>query len=103
MSVTKRRLTTTVDEALVRAGLEAVAAGRAASLSGWVNAALARQAETDQRLQAMAEAIATYEAERGEMTVAELTRQERVDRQAATVLRGSRVAAAPARRRRRTG
>ena len=75
MRTTKERLTATVDRELVRAGKEAVAAGRAASLSGWVNAALAERAAKDRRLQAMVQAVAAYEAERGEISAAELAAQ----------------------------
>ena len=80
----KARLTVTVDPALVRAANAAVSAGRATSLSGWVNLALEERAAKDARLQAMADAIAAYEADFGEITEAELTAQRRADR-AATI------------------
>jgi len=86
----KERLTVTVDPALVRAGNEAVAAGRAGSLSAWVNLALAERAAKERRLRAMADAIAAYEAEHGEITAHELLAQERADREAARVVRGKR-------------
>src|SRR5687768_17177979 len=103
MIETKERLTTTVDRELVRAGREAVAAGRAPSLSWWVNAALAERAAKDRRLQAMAEAVAAYEEERGEMSPAELAAQERADRQSAVVVRGRKRVAARVSHRRRAG
>jgi len=103
MRTSKERLTTTVDRDLIRAGKEAVAAGRAASLSGWVNAALAERAAKDRRLQAMVEAVAAYETERGEISAAELAAQERADRQSAVVVRGRSGVAARGSRRSRAG
>ena len=93
----KERLTVTVDKALVLAGNRAVRAGRASSLSAWVNLALADRATRELRLQALAESIADYEARHGKITTAELAAQERDDRQSAVVVRGRR--AAPRRRR----
>jgi hypothetical protein len=90
MRTTKTRLTVTVDQAVVAAGNEAVAEGRADSLSGWVNLALSERAAKERRLRAMAEAVAAYEAEFGAISAEELTAQARVDRQAAVVVRGRR-------------
>ena len=95
---TKARLTVTVDQDLVNAGNESVAAGRAESLSAWVNQALAERVACERRLQALGVAIARYEAEYGEITAAELTRQRRADRESARVVRGR---ASPSGRRRR--
>ena len=78
----------TVDQDLIDAGSAAVARGAADSVSGWVNEALAERAAKDRRLAAMAEALAAYEAEFGEITAAELAAQARSDRQAALVVRG---------------
>lgn len=89
MAARKERLTITVDPALVKAGTEAVAAGRADSLSAWVNLALAERAAKERRLQALGEAIAAYESEFGEISAAELAAQERADRQSARVVRGA--------------
>lgn len=97
----KERLTITVDRALVQAGSEAVAAGRAESLSGWVNLAMADRAAKERNLRALAEAVAVYEAEFGAISQAELIAQERVDRRAAVVLRGPKKN--KTRLRRRTG
>jgi hypothetical protein len=47
MARRKERLTITVDPAVVRAGNEAVRAGRAESLSGWVNLAMTELAERE--------------------------------------------------------
>jgi glycerol dehydrogenase-like iron-containing ADH family enzyme len=88
MTKRKERLTVTVDPALIEAGTRAVAAGRADSLSGWVNLALAERAEKERRLRELAEAITLYEAEHGVISSAELAAQERADRRAAVVVRG---------------
>ncbi|HEY3351610.1 MAG TPA: hypothetical protein VGQ83_00045 [Polyangia bacterium] len=97
MSKRKERLTVTVDPVLVEAGNAAVRSGRAESLSGWVNQALAERAAKDRRLQALAESVAAYEAELGPITDEELTAQARADRRSAIVVRG-RAKAKPRRR-----
>lgn len=94
----KDRLTVTVDRTLVEAANQAVAAGRADSLSGWVNLALAERVAKEGRLEALREAIAAYEAEFGEISGAELAAQERADRRRAIVIREG-----PDRRGRRRG
>ncbi len=99
MSERKERMTVTVDRALIEAGSEAVAAGRAESLSGWVNLALAERATKERRLQGMAEAVAMYEARFGSISQAELAAQEHADARAAIVVRGARGRARPRRRR----
>lgn len=73
-------MTVTVDSHLIEAANQAVTEGRVASLSGWVNLALAERAAKERRLRALAEAVAAYEEEFGEITVAELAGQERADR-----------------------
>ncbi len=65
MTKRKARLTVTVDAELVQAGNRAVRAGRAESLSGWVNVALAEREAKERQLRAMADAVAAYEAEFG--------------------------------------
>ena len=82
MTQRKSRLTVTVDRSLVRAGTHAVASGLADSLSGWVNQAMAERAAKEQRLRAMAEAVALYEAEFGVISEAEMLAQERTDKRA---------------------
>jgi hypothetical protein len=99
--MSKERLTVTVDPLLVRAGADAVSAGRADSLSAWVNQALAERAAKDRRLRAMAAAIGAYEAEFGVMTDDELAAQARDDRLAGRVVRGVPRRTRPPRRRRR--
>ena len=91
----------TVDPDLVRAGNEEVAAGRAESLSAWVNLALAERAAKERRLRAMGEAIAAYEAEFGAITAEELAAQQRADRGSARVVRSAPIAAKMRRARRR--
>lgn len=86
---TKHRLSASVDADLVAAGNAAVAAGSADSLSAWVNGALRRQTERDQRLLALGDFIAAYEAENGAITEAEIEDVSRAARARATVVRGA--------------
>ena len=99
MIARKERLTVTVDPAFVEAGNDAVAEGRAESLSAWVNAALAAKVATERRLAALAEAVAAYEARFGAISGQELADQARADRESAIVVRGeSRLGKRKARR-----
>jgi hypothetical protein len=84
---TKERLTVTVDSELIEAASQAVAEGRVASLSGWVNLALSERAAKERKLSLLAEAIAAYEETFGEITTAELLSQERADRRNAVAVR----------------
>lgn len=86
----KRRITVTVDDAVYRAALLAVKSGRAESVSGWVNHALARQRENDERLANLRELVEEYQAEHGAFTAEELEEQERLDREAAAAVRARR-------------
>ncbi len=99
MKARKERLTVTVDAALVRAGADAVASGRAPSLSGWVNLALKQQAARERRLLAMDAAIAMYESEHGVITDEEMEARAKADRQSAIVYRGGRRVSPPRGRR----
>lgn len=92
MTQRKERLTVTVDPELITAGVAAVKAGRADSLSAWVNQALAEHADRDRKLAALDDAIAAYEARAGSITEEELLAQQRADRAAAVVVRGRGVA-----------
>ena len=83
----KGRLTVTVDSELIEAANKAVVEGRVASLSGWVNLALAERAAKERRLRAVGEAVSTYEEAFGKMTTAEITAQECKDRQNAITVR----------------
>lgn len=96
----KERLTVTVDADLVEAGHQAVATGRAESLSGWVNQALAERKAKEQRILAMAAAVAEYEARFGAISPEEIAAQQRADQRAAIVVRGPRRGRARPRRRR---
>ncbi len=88
MSERKVRVTVTLDRALVEAANEAVAAGRADSVSAWVTLALAELVAKERRLLALSSLIADYEAEHGVITAEELVFREREDRRKATVVRG---------------
>lgn len=87
----KERLTVTVDPELVVAANQAVADGRAESLSGWVNSALTERAWRDRKLLALAAVVADYEAEFGTISDAEIAAQQRADRGSAVVVRGGRA------------
>jgi len=99
--IRRERLTVTVDPGLIQAAQDAVAAGRAESVSAWVNLALAERAARERRLAAMADAIAAYEAKFGTISAAELSVQARADREAAIVVRGKLRASIRGRRGRR--
>lgn len=86
---TRERLSATVESDLLAAGRAAVAAGRAESLSAWVNDALRRQLVHEQRLHAFGEFLAEYEAEQGVITEEEMTDARKHDRANARVVRGS--------------
>lgn len=90
MTPRKERLTVTIDPELIEAGTRAVALGGADSLSSWVNDALSDKALKDRRLEAMAVAVADYEAEFGEITEEEMALQLRLDRERAVIVRGER-------------
>ena len=90
----KARLTVTVDASLVEAGNQAVKAGRAESLSGWVNTALLEREDKERRLRAMAEAVAAYEGEFGAISDQEMAAQQRSDDKGAVAVRGRRRTAA---------
>ncbi|HET6279650.1 MAG TPA: hypothetical protein VFH73_01740 [Polyangia bacterium] len=94
----KERLTVTVDAELVLAGNRAVKAGRADSLSGWVNDALAEREAHERRLHAMAEAVTAYETEFGSISAEELAAQLRADEKSAVVVRGRGIASPHPRR-----
>jgi hypothetical protein len=98
----KERLTVTVDPGLIEAGNQAVADGRADSLSAWVNAALVDRSVSDRRLQSLSDAISAYEVTHGEITADEMSAQARRDRESAEVVRGpSPTSKSPSKRARR--
>ena len=86
MSV-KERLSASVDADLVAAAQEAVAQGRAESVSAWVNEALRLKAEHDQRLRAVEDFVTAFEAEHGEITEAAMREAARRARGRAVVVR----------------
>jgi len=86
----KQRLSASVDADLVATGHDLVAAGRAESLSAWVNQALRAEVERDRRLAAMDALLAAFEREHGEISDAEIASAERGARARAVVVRGGR-------------
>lgn len=84
----KVRVTASVDPDLVAAARGAVAAGRAGSVSDWVNEAMRQRAEHESRLAALGAFIAAYEAEHGEITEEEVRDARRRARARAIVVRG---------------
>ena len=85
---TKERLSASVDAELVAVAQEAVAEGRAESVSAWVNDALRLKADHDRRLAALDDFLAIYEAEHGEITEQEMRDAARRARASAVVVRG---------------
>jgi Arc/MetJ-type ribon-helix-helix transcriptional regulator len=86
----KERLSASVDADLMSAAQDAVVAGRAESVSAWVNDALRLKADRDRRLAALDDFIAAYEAENGEITEQEMAEAARRARARAVVVRGAR-------------
>lgn len=80
-------LTVSIDAELVDAGRVAVAEGRVASLSAWVNGALADRMDRDARRDALAAAVEAYEAEFGVISEQDVAAQEADDRRSALRLR----------------
>lgn len=85
--MTKRRITLTIDADLLDEASAAVSDGDASSVSAWVNQAMADKSEHRQRLKALGEAIADYEAEFGKITDEERAEQRRLDKIAAEQVR----------------
>ena len=78
-----------MDAELVAAAQEAVAEGRAESVSAWVNEALRMKVAHDGRLRALDEFVAAFEAEHGQITEAEMREAARRARGRAVVIRGA--------------
>jgi Arc/MetJ-type ribon-helix-helix transcriptional regulator len=85
---TKERLSASVDAELIAAAQDAVAGGKAESVSAWVNDALRLKAEQDRKLDSLKEFIAAFEAEHGEITEQEMADAARKARARAVVVRG---------------
>jgi len=84
----KERLSASVDADLMAVAHEAVSQGRAESVSAWVNEALKFKAAHDQRLRAVDEFVAAFEAEHGQITENEMHDAARRARGRAVVIRG---------------
>lgn len=84
----KVRLSASVDAELLRAASAAVAAGRAATVSQWVNDALRLKLEHDRRLEALGRYVAQYEATHGVITEAEMRSASRWASERAIAVRG---------------
>jgi Arc/MetJ-type ribon-helix-helix transcriptional regulator len=91
LSMTKSRLSVTVDADLVAAVHAAVAAGATDSMSAWVSDALRLKLDHDRRLRGIGDFIAAYEAEHGEITEEEMEAAVRSMRERAIVVRGGKV------------
>ncbi|MBO0816644.1 MAG: hypothetical protein J2P30_16075 [Actinobacteria bacterium] len=83
----KERLSASVDADLMAVAQDAVAEGRAESVSAWVNAALRLKVAHDRRLRAVDEFVAAFEAEHGEITEDEMREATRRARGRAVVVR----------------
>jgi len=100
----KQRLSASVDAELMAVAQQAVARGRAESMSAWVNDALRLKAAHDRRLAALDEFLAAYEAKHGEITDREIEEAVHRTRARAVVVRDKPDAGRPRRpRRRRSG
>ena len=77
-----------MDADLLAVAQEAVAQGRAESVSAWVNEALRLKVAHDRRLRALDEFVAAFEAEHGEITEAEMNEATRRARGRAVIVRG---------------
>lgn len=84
----KQRLSATVDVTVLAAAQAAVADGRAANISAWVNQALHRQAEHDRRMRALDDFLGAYESEHGVITDEEMRAASRRAHARAIVVRG---------------
>jgi hypothetical protein len=99
MRAKTERITVTVDRTLIDAASEAVASGRASSVSAWVSGALAERVARERQLRALAEIVAAYEVEYGAISEAQLVAQQRADSRNSIAVRDPRKQPARARRR----
>lgn len=86
---TKERVSASVDADLIASGRAAVAAGRIDSLSAWVNDALRAHVARERRLAALDDFLASFEAEHGLITDAEMAAATRSVRARVAVVRGA--------------
>lgn len=87
----KQRLSASVDAELIGAVEDAVARGRAPTVSAWVNDALALKLERDRRLAALADFVADFEREHGVITNEEMMAAHRRARAKAVPVRGAKA------------
>ena len=87
----KQRLSASVDAELLQLAQSAVEAGRAESVSAWVNDALRLKAEHERRMEALDSFLAAYEAEHGVITETEMDEAARRARGRAAVIRSKRT------------
>ena len=92
-----------MDAELLEAAEEAVADGRAANVSTWVNEAMRLKLEHDRRLVAAEAFIREYERQYGEITADEMRRAVRRARSRAIVVRPADSESRPRRRRAGSG
>ena len=97
----KQRLSASVDATVLAAAQAAVSDGRATNISAWVNEALHRQAEHDQRMRALDQFLLAYEVEHGTITEDEVRDASRRARARSVVIRGKGRAAPSGHKRRR--
>jgi len=97
----KQRLSASVDESVLDAAQTAVREGRATNVSAWVNDALRRQAEHDQRMRALDAFLESYESNHGVITDDEMREATRAARARAVVVRGKKPPRPPRKPRRR--
>lgn len=84
----KQRLSASVDADILDAE-SAVAGGRSANVSSWVNDALRLKLEHDRKLDALSDFIRSYESEHGEITAEEMRAAARRARSRAVPVRTS--------------
>ena len=83
---TKQRLSASIDADVLDAGRRAVARGRSASLSAWVEEALRRQAAADSRAAALEAWVVEVQREDGPLSDEDVTAAEqRAQREAVLV------------------
>lgn len=86
-SMSKERVTITVEVDLLNHAKSAVETGVCRSVSEWICEAMAEQMAKDARLAAMDELIADFEAEYGPITDEEIAEQVQLDRDASAAWR----------------
>ncbi len=98
----KQRLSASVDAEVLAAAQAAVSSGSAANVSEWVNQAMHRQAEHDERMRGLDDFLLAYEAKHGAITDVEIRDATRRAQARAVVVRGT-TRARPQPRERRSG